>query len=220
MKENQYSKYLAEELVYQLIPNTRIKNFIKNPAVIGAYAENAVRSFIKGVVDPLKVSTGAVIAPEMVEAKEKIPQIDTIIWQPNPFPGIFCSGDFALIPRESSLAILEVKRSNYSKVGEQIKKVLDQEDSLTKRVKIGYREDRESKYSSLGVVCLQEKKNPSDPELEALIKNERVVVLSNFDSEKGTVTPNTSQIMTFINFLTSIRKEAKFVDGTTFVKSS
>ena len=84
-----------------MIPNTRIKNFIKNPAVIGAYAENAVRSFVKGIVDPLKVSTGAVIASEMVDAKEKIPQIDTIIWQPNPFPGIFRSGDFALIPRKS-----------------------------------------------------------------------------------------------------------------------
>ena len=58
---------------------------------------------------PLKVSTRAVIAPEMVDAKEEIPQIDTIIWQPNPFLGIFRSGDFALIPRQSSLAILEVK---------------------------------------------------------------------------------------------------------------
>ena len=51
MKENQYFNYLAEELVHQLIPNTCIKNFIKNPAVIGAYAENAVRSFVKGIVN-------------------------------------------------------------------------------------------------------------------------------------------------------------------------
>ena len=71
-------------------------------------------------------------------------------------------------------------------------------------------------YSSLGVVCLQEKKNPSDPELEALIKHKRVVVLSNFDNDKETATLNTSQIMTFVNFLVSIRRKEKLADGMIF----
>lgn len=75
----------AEELAHELVPNARIKKFLKNTAVIGAYAENTVIRFVERMVDPLRVSTGAVISPELVNGGKSIPQVDVIVWQPNPF---------------------------------------------------------------------------------------------------------------------------------------
>ena len=99
-----YMKHYAKELTNELVPNARIKKFLTNSAVIGAYAENSVLDFVSRMVDPLKVSTGAVISPELVKAAKQVPQIDVIVWQPNPLPSIFAAGGFGLIPRRASWA--------------------------------------------------------------------------------------------------------------------
>ena len=204
-----YMDMYAEELVNELVPNSRIKKFLRNPDVIGAYAESTVIRFVKRMVDPLKVSTGAVISPELVATRNAIPQIDVIVWQPNPLPAIFTAGDFGLVPRRSVLGVLEVKRSTYSGIGAKIKSILDKEDDLTTLIPLV----REGKvlFSSLGVVCVREKKE-SDTILSELIKLRRVVVLSELDDD-GTLTPMPDQVMTLVNFLVSLRLKAKLADG-------
>lgn len=204
-----YMDMYAEELVNELVPNSRIKKFLRNPDVIGAYAESTVIRFVKRMVDPLKVSTGAVISPELVATRNAIPQIDVIVWQPNPLPAIFTAGDFGLVPRRSVLGVLEVKRSTYSGIGAKIKSILDKEDDLTTPIPLV----REGKvlFSSLGVVCVREKKE-SDTILSELIKLRRVVVLSELDDD-GTLTPMPDQVMTLVNFLVSLRLKAKLADG-------
>jgi len=65
MSYREYIQLFAEELAHELTPNARIKKFTKNSAVIGAYAESTVNSFVQKMVSPLNVSTGAVISPEL-----------------------------------------------------------------------------------------------------------------------------------------------------------
>ena len=202
-------KHYADELISELVPNTRIKRFLTNTAVIGAYAENTVIEFVRRMVDPLRVSTGAVISPELVSAEPEIPQIDVIIWQPNPLPSIFTSGDFGLIPRMSVMGILEVKRSAYSGIGAKIKKILDAEDQLTSPVTLIL--NSKKVFSSLGVVCVRETKI-SDTPLENLISDGRVVVLCEIDVA-GNITPNPSHIMQLVNYLVTLRMKAKIADG-------
>jgi hypothetical protein len=210
MKDMSYFTDYAEELVSELTPNARIKKFLTNTSVIGAYAENTVIRFVERMVDPLRVSTGAVISPETVERGDGIPQIDAIIWQPNPLPSIFTSGNFGLIPRQSVMGIIEIKRSTYSGIGNGIKEVLDAENELTTDVKLI--QDGRTMYSSIGVVCVREKRE-SDVTLRTLIEAGRVVVLSEIDAD-GKITPLHKQILLFVNFLVSLRLKAKLADGT------
>ena len=204
-----YMDNVAEQLAQELKPNAAIKKFLKNSAVIGAYSENSVLGFIRKIVHPLRVSTGAVISPELVAAKNKIRQIDVIIWQPNPLPSIFTAGDFGLIPRQSVIGILEIKRSAYSNVGKYIQDVLDEEDELTTSIKLA--RDGKILYSSLGVVCVKEE-NKSDNILDELIQKNRVVVLTELN-ENGDISVNSDQVMILVNFLIYLRAKARHMDG-------
>jgi hypothetical protein len=116
---------VATPLVEELKAIEGLKKFTTNSTVIGAHAEAIVRRLVGRVVDPLRVSTGAVISEELCAKPECIPQLDTIIWLPCPAPALFEVGDFGLVPRGSSMAIMEIKRSAYSNVGAKLKPRLD-----------------------------------------------------------------------------------------------
>lgn len=205
-----YFNNYAEELVSELVPNARIKRFLTNTDVIGAYAESTVIRLIKNMVSPLRVSTGAVISPKLVEPGGHVPQIDVIVWQPCPLPAIFTSGEFGLVPRQSVMGILEVKRSAYSGIGQKIKVNIDLEDELTTSFKMRYT-DGGIVPSSLGVVCVREQKT-SDAVLDDLIEKKRVVVLTEIDSD-GNIKPLPEQIFVLVNFLANLQMKAKHVDG-------
>src|SRR5262245_29065804 len=114
---NEYLELVAGPLIEELTRIKHLKKFTSNAAVIGAHAEAAVRRLVARVVYPLRVSTGAVISEEWCHKPKSVPQLDTIIWQPCPAPALFEVGDFGLVPRGSSMAIMEIKRSAYSGVG-------------------------------------------------------------------------------------------------------
>ena len=204
MNETEYFHALAEELARAVTPSTVIKKFVDNTAVIGAYAEASVNRLIKRMVAPLRVSTGAVIGPKLCVDPKAGMQIDTIIWAPSPFPAILEAGDFALVPRESSFAVLEVKRSNYSGVGTKIKNVLDSAAELTNSFVV-------AKHPGLGVVALKEH-GRRDAVLDELIAaKDAVVVLERTEDEQ--YIPNVQGILDLVNFLASIRLRARIIDG-------
>ncbi|HEX4383620.1 MAG TPA: hypothetical protein VH083_11740 [Myxococcales bacterium] len=61
MSLNEYLKGLAEHLVAELQPTVSVKQLTANSALLGTYAEAAIRRLIKRVVSPMHVSTGAVL---------------------------------------------------------------------------------------------------------------------------------------------------------------
>ena len=109
----EYFKNYFEILGQKLREINTIISFTKNSAVIGQFTENIIMDFLRSMITPLSLSTGTVISPE-THTKEKLNQIDGIIWAPNPLPAICEVNNFGLIPRNSVFGIFEVKRTSYA----------------------------------------------------------------------------------------------------------
>lgn len=215
MDKSEYFKALARGLTDDLTPNVRIKEFVDNTDVIGAYAEAAIRRFVARVVSPLRVSTGAVIGPKICVDPKSATQVDTIVWSPSPFPAVFECGSFALIPRMSSLGLLEVKRSNYNnRIGNKIKKVLDQAPNLTSNVQVDI--DGKAIPLALGVVCIRDY-SIQDTVLADLEGSGQVVVL--LEAREGFYQPAVRGTFTLVNFLVPLRLRSKHMDGQTSLKT-
>jgi hypothetical protein len=197
-----YYENFAKHLAKQMVPSDEIKSFVgSHSTLVGDFAEAQVRKFVRQVVFPLRVSHGAVIAPESYGI-ERAKQVDTIIWTPNPLPPLFEVDDFALVPWTSSMGILEIKSSAYRDVGKDIAGVLDMECDLT----CGRRptEDR-GIPAALGVIVLQ-KEPISDSKLTELIASGKVVVL--LQKEGNNYNPNAEALLRFVNHLAGIRRRA------------
>jgi hypothetical protein len=207
---------VATPLVEELKAVEGLKKFTMNTAVIGAHAEAAVRRLVGRIVHPLRVSSGAVISEELCAKPKTVPQIDTIIWQPCPAPALFEVGDFGVVPRGSSMAIMEIKRSAYRGVGAELKKRLD--SSLVKKLVAddppGWggtdRPELYPDYPALGVVCLREKQ-AKDVALEEVIARGHCVII--MEMQNNTVTPNVEAVYRLINFLIRARQRALMWDG-------
>jgi hypothetical protein len=228
-----YYKFLCQELVESLTANTRIRQITSNPAIIGAYAEASIRAFVEKTVAPSRVSTGSIVSPELLRKPEDLPQIDLIIWNPAPLPPIFHSGEFAIVPYQSCLGIIEIKRSNYSKVGAKLKAVLERAPSFVKGVppkienapiivsntkdgptsatgRLRLRQ-RDNGRKGLGVICVKEHKHHDD-DLEQLIRDGDVSVLLE-RNDAGKVEPNLSGVLGLVNFLAEVRRRSVDSDG-------
>jgi len=107
---------VAEQLVSELKPILAIKGVTSNTDLLGKYTEAAVRSLVHRIVQPMRVSTGAVLDHPM---PVPLRQIDIIVWAPFPAPALFDVEGFGLVPKSSAFGVIEVKRSNYSGVEEQ-----------------------------------------------------------------------------------------------------
>jgi hypothetical protein len=128
IREKNYYDRFAQAFAYPLKSNLLLGDFIANPAVTGAYAEAWVRSMITAMLPQFRVSTGAVISHEDQEVGlGTTPQCDVIIWDPSYFPALFECGEFALVPKQSARAIIEIKRrcNNITKMKEQLKDIQD-----------------------------------------------------------------------------------------------
>lgn len=122
-----YWKRYAEAFAIPLHGNGLLGSFVSNPSVTGAYAEAWVHSLVKAMVPNLCISTGAVIrTTDVTQQKElrEVPQSDLILWDPRQMPGLFQSGNFALVHTQAVHAIIEIKRTytKPKKLKEQIKK--------------------------------------------------------------------------------------------------
>ncbi|NRQ41959.1 hypothetical protein HRH59_05135 [Rheinheimera sp. YQF-2] len=103
----------ATAFVHPLKSNDLFGQFISNPNVTGAYAEAWVKELCQQMLGHrFRISTGAIIrACDGTRDVSKIPQCDLIIWDPSELPGIFQTGDFALVPFFAAHAVIEIKRS-------------------------------------------------------------------------------------------------------------
>ncbi len=114
----------ADSFIQPLKANGQVGKFVNNSAVTGLYAEAWIRDLVKSMLPHFRVSSGAIIGSADRERDNKIPQCDIIIWDPSELPALFEKGDFALVPKHSVKALIEVKRSstNIRKFKEQLKR--------------------------------------------------------------------------------------------------
>jgi len=206
-----FLREIVKQLTHELRPNDSLKKvFTTNSAIIGQYAEESVRALVRRTVAPLRVSTGAVIDPATTP-DPKLPQLDTIVWTPSPSPALFEVGSFGLIPRGSSMGILEIKRSDYRGVGSQLAQRLTLEKV---RPLVADPMPAEGcafeRLPVLGVVCLREGVR-TDKKLDKLIGQGRVVVL--FERRGNVLRERPKDVCDLINFLSYLRSRARHHDG-------
>ncbi len=188
-----YFEELAKHLCGEFASVQSIENFTKNTDVIGAYAETLVGEFVRRTLHPLRVSCGTIISPAKFDTGEKLPQIDLIVWDPNPIPAIFDQGGFALVPKNSVIGTLEVKRTDYSK---------GLDDILDRSTKV----DHPGGLSNhLGVICVrQNHKLDGENKFTNLLNSNRAIYLIDYNDSKVSVNP--PGVIELVNFLARLRK--------------
>jgi hypothetical protein len=182
------TEVIAPALVKELELILTIKGVTRNTDLLGHYTEAALRRLTRRVVQPLRVSKGAVIDYPL---PEKLKQIDLIVWAPFPAPSIFEVDDFGLVPRSSAFGLMEIKRSNYKAAASELENFMKSGPTL-----IGSGEG-DALLRIIGVVCVLEKK-PST-RLKKLFDAGRVVAL--FDKTSSKVVLRPKDILRLINFL-------------------
>ncbi|MGE5295718.1 MAG: hypothetical protein ACM3VT_12895 [Solirubrobacterales bacterium] len=220
MSAAQFLECFATPLVEELRAIEGLKKFTTNSDVIGAHAEAVVRRLVRRVVEPLRVSTGAVISPELCVKPNEVPQLDTIIWLPCPAPALFEVGEFGLVPRGSSMAVMEIKRSAYKGVGENLKSRLNSE--FVQRIVAdnppGWPEARDPTmypdFPALGVICLRETQD-RDRKLEEIVAQGLCVII--LEQRNANLVPNCEAIYRLINFLIRARQRALAWDGKSLI---
>src|SRR5438874_859611 len=170
----EFLRLLAPHVVAELRPPPDLQKFTRNPAVVGAYVEAAVRQLVRRQVFPLHVATGAVIDQANIPGDPSLPQIDTIVWAPSPVPAVFQVGEFGLVPRSSSYGILEIKASAYDPA--DLDRRLSTE--FIRRVTADPAPDETEALgvtvAGLGVICLR-KKTQTQSAVDAMKSAARVV---------------------------------------------
>jgi len=210
-----FLKQLAPQIVAEIQTAAEIKKFTNNTEIIGQYVEASVRQFVRRYLSPIRVSTGGVIDQEQIPGG-RIPQLDTIAWIPGPVAAIFEVGDFGLVPRSSSLGILEIKSSAY---GDAVKD-LDARTTPTfvnaVTAPLGETEQELLRLLpdpsfGLGVVCLLEDSQKGNSKLEELRQQQRVSVI--YERNGDNLIEQQPDIYRLVNFLTILRFRASRRDG-------
>jgi hypothetical protein len=203
---SEFLKALAPHLLGDLQPPANLTRFTRNPAVVGAYVENAVRALVARYLAPLNVSTGAVIDQSNKVADPKLPQIDTIVWTPSPLPAVFEAGEFAMVPRSSALAVLEIKSSAYDISG------LDGRLSaaVLRKLVADPLPGEDVADLGMGVVCVRLARQ-SRERIARMRNASRVVVL--LDQEGDRYVPRAGDIYRLVNFLAAVRMRARVHHG-------
>lgn len=187
-----------------------VRQISKNHVLYGAYVEGSVRQFITRFVSPLRTSTGTIVYEDNIG--EMSPQLDAVIWHPSPLPPIVEVGEFAIVPRSSGLAYLEIKASNYNDaVGQGIEAKLAMVDSLVPKVD-WVPPGLQDTERALGVICVHTP-GTKDEVLDRLIDEKRVAVMVRRDKNTSEVSVDSSGIVRLSKFLTHVRHRAKLLDG-------
>jgi hypothetical protein len=181
------SNVIVPALTKELELILTVKEVTRNNDLLGDYAEAALRRLTRRVVDPLRVSKGAVIDYPM---PEMLKQIDLIVWAPFPAPSVFEVDNFGLVPRSSAFGAMEIKRSNYSGVDSQLEEFAQSGPDLIATGETG-------QPRVMGVICVIEGKPSS--RLEALFTNGSAVAL--FDKSSSEVVVRPKDVLRLINFL-------------------
>ncbi len=208
---------LAPYILGELKPPKELKQFTSNSDIVGAYVEAGVRQLLRRYLAPIRVCTGGVIDQAQTPGSQRIPQLDTIAWIPGPVPAVFEVGEFALVPRSSCLAVLEVKSSVYDD-GKALEERMtpDFVNSVTADLDPTEGEIRGFvEFFGMGVVSLLQENQRGSSRLKQLRKDDRVAVL--FEEDGKECIPQPSDIYRLINFLSWVRRRAAAREGRQFI---
>jgi len=191
MDVRKYLSSVAKQLIHEVEPVLDMKAVTSNSDLLGSYAEACVRRLAERVVQPMRVSTGAVLDYPLPKS---LKQLDVIIWAPFPAPAVFEVSDFALVPRSSAFGVLEIKRSNYSGADTALEDFLEAPGPVVAEPDptIG-----DSGLAIMGVIPVMEK--TLSARLQRLIAQKRVVIL--FDKVGEEVTVRGKDVLALVNFL-------------------
>lgn len=199
---NEFLAALADELGQEFTAVSRFKRFVTSPTVVGAHAEARVRAFIAKTVAPLRVSTGAVISPELCKEPKRVPQLDCMIWYPRETPAIFDQDGFALVPHGSCSGIIEIKRTADSKSCDLMAAQLEKRHQKC----FDHAGPMKQKPLVIGVFCLS-----GDGKPPCAINNEWTsVVLINHKESENTYSVNREGVIAFVNFMIQVRNVTLF----------
>lgn len=212
MESKAFVQMLVDQMTSEIAANGALGKLTRNTSLIGNFAESTVRRMICRIVAPLRVSHGSVIYEDNcgTNDKSKPPQIDTIIWSPCPVPAVFEVGDFALVPRGSAVAMLEIKSTNYSGASTAIEEVCNLEGPLMCWEREHQQPDQNDRRA-MGVICVRTEKK--DDKLDELTAAARAVTLLKY-VDADTLKPCPRSIAMLVNFLMRARGRAKALDGS------
>lgn len=193
---------LAEDLVRDITSNHSLRRYTTNADLLGAWAEACVRNLIARMVHPLRVSRGAIVYEGI--CPDEVPELDAIVWTAAPVPAVFDLGDFAIVPRGSAVAFLEVKRSAYTGVSDRMRKTLNGTECLITHCEQekGTRLDGEA----LGVVCMKREDQKLDRTLQRLMDDQKAVLL--LEEKNGSWRAMARDVLRLVNFLAAVRVRA------------
>ena len=195
MTVDEYLAGIAQQLVHELEPILKVKEVTTNSTLLGTYTEAAVRKLSQRVVAPMRVSTGAVIDYPM---PAKLRQMDVIVWAPFPAPGIFEMNDFALVPRSSAFGLMEIKRSNYRKVDDELEAFASAAPGVAAAPHPAVGGD--NRHPGMGVVCVLEK-GPSARLSKQLDEDRAVAIFQKPSKDSPEATVRSLDVLRLVNFL-------------------
>lgn len=210
MDTNSYFKFIAEQLFSQFNSIIEIKKITNNPVIIGAYSEAIIRNWLRENIFKESILTGSIISPELANRGNQLQQMDTIIYCASPLPPIFKVDDFGLVPANSAYAIIEIKRTNYTKAVVEIERVLTYTEKFKKRKKhftitegdnIGS-EEVLMLPDSFGIVCL---KTSNEKKLMNLNSKEKIYYFLEKDPN-GAIKINAKDVFRFVNRILLIKE--------------
>ena len=211
MKE--YFRDYAESLGANLNSVKSISKFTNNSSVIGQYVEKVVINFLQDMVVPINISTGTIIYPN-ADIKDS-PQLDIILWDANPLPPIYRIDDFGVIPRNSVVGILEIKRTDYDYGLDHIEKIFKNQSNYLPEY---MQANTDIKPGFLGVVCILEKyKKDGSNKYTRLRDDLNNSVIHLINSENGNLEINHDGIFEFINFVAGIMNNHNKVEKQFYI---
>jgi len=194
MEIGEYLDTVAAQLVNELQPILAIKGVTANTDLLGKYTEASVRSLVHRIVQPMRVSTGAVLDHPL---PVPLRQIDIIIWAPFPAPALFDVEGFGLVPKSSAFGVIEVKRSNYSNVDDRLEGFFADVDARKIVADPGGSVADYRGSPGIGIICVLEAKPSS--KLQAWIAADRVVAIFERDGDTTKLRPR--DVLVLVNFL-------------------
>jgi hypothetical protein len=194
MELQKYLDTVATQLVNELKPILAIKEVTANTDLLGKYTEASLRSLVHRIVNPMRVSTGAVLDHPL---PMPLRQIDIIIWAPFPAPALFDVEGFGLVPKSSAFGVIEVKRSNYSGVEAQLESFLSDVEAARIVAAPGGPLRDYQRSPGIGVISVLEVAPSS--KLQSLIDADKVVAI--FEKEGDTTRVRPRDVLVLVNFL-------------------
>lgn len=209
MTDDEYKRLIAETFARRLEGAVQAAPFVgKNPSLIGALAEQLIRQWIRQIVAPINVSTGTIVGLESHTAMPD--QLDIILWAPNPLPAVMEIDDFAIVPRPSVLAVLEIKNSDDNRGLRDI----------ARRAQLALNWMPKPALFK-GVICSRgAAEMPAVGSRLATLHENRQALWILEGADGATPRVNVSNLFSLFNFLAGVRQRyMKFAGGTMFIPS-